>query len=58
MGYSATDNVTKGKCARCKVVWYWPAGKRRLKDTNCPRCSGILRPTTHLMKRFEWRKYS
>ena len=57
MGLKCTDNVTKGKCNRCRLVWYWPAGKRRLRDTRCPGCGGRLLPTTHQMKRFEWREY-
>jgi NAD-dependent SIR2 family protein deacetylase len=57
MGYKATENITKGKCNRCQVVWYWKTGKRRLKDTRCKVCGGYLRPTTHLMKRFAWKQY-
>ena len=57
MGYSCTDGVTKGACHRCKVVWFWKTGTRKLKDTLCPRCQGRLRTTTHLMKRFAWVPY-
>jgi len=57
MGLKYTDNVTKGKCTRCRAVWYWPTGERKLRDTRCPVCNAGLLPTTHQMKKFEWRKY-
>ena len=57
MGLSCNQGVTKGKCSRCQVVWYWKTGKQRLKNTRCRNCGGKLTPTTHLMKRFVWRRY-
>jgi len=57
MGLSCDQGITKGKCSRCKVVWYWKTGKRKLKDTRCRTCGGRLTQTIHLMKRFPWKKY-
>lgn len=54
MGFDCTSGMTKGKCIKCKVVWYWPTGKLRLKDARCPNCNGRLLPTVHYMKRFPW----
>lgn len=49
--------ITKGKCNCCKIVWYWKAGTRKLKDTRCPVCRCWLYQTTKLMRRFDWRPY-
>lgn len=57
-GYGYEQNVTKGKCEKCRIVWYWQTGKRKLKDTRCKICGGRLRPTTKYMKRFAWKKYN
>jgi NAD-dependent SIR2 family protein deacetylase len=55
MGFDCTSGKTKGKCSKCKVVWYWKAGILRLKDAKCPQCGGPLTPTVHYMKRFPWK---
>jgi len=56
MGFDYTSGMTKGKCTRCEVVWYWPSGKLRLRQARCPTCNGRLHATTHIMKRYPWRK--
>ena len=55
MGYDCQSGKTKGKCNHCKVVWYWPTGKAKVKDTKCPECGASLLPTVHYLKRFPWK---
>ncbi len=54
MGLDCTSGYTKGRCWKCGIVWYWPKGKGRLKDTRCPRCSGVLRATVHYTSVVPW----
>ena len=49
----AHNDTTKGRCVQCNVAWVW-TGRRRLKETPCPRCGRQLRPTTHLLKSAPW----
>lgn len=55
--YSCVDDVTKGRCHKCQIVWWWKRGTRCLKDTTCPSCGGRLRATTHLCKKSDWRQH-
>jgi hypothetical protein len=58
MGFDCNSGMTKGKCTRCRVVWYWPrppVSKLKLKDALCPNCGSHLTPTVHYMKRLPWK---
>ncbi len=57
MGFDCTSGMTKGRCWNCNIVWYWPQGQRRLKDTNCPSCGWQLHTTVHYTKSAPWRLY-
>lgn len=55
-GLDYLSGNTKGRCWRCNIIWYWKTGKRRLKDTKCPDCGGILRPTAHYCRTATWKE--
>ena len=50
-----TSGYTKGRCHKCNIVWFWPQGKGRVKDTLCPNCEGRLRITAHYTRSAPWR---
>jgi len=51
-----TSGITKGRCWKCNIVWYWKTGRGRLRDTRCPNCGGNLRATAHYTKSAPWKE--
>ena len=43
---------TQGKCAKCKVLWYWPGNTPKLRDAKCPECGSKLERTSSLLQGF------